>query len=79
MRKLVSLLVAAVFVLGSCLMAGHAIIARQYRTATHRSGIAARAPALRRLTGFRESESERRARADGNLSLRERARLHHVS
>lgn len=87
MRKTGSFLLAAVFVLGASAvsMAGpRGINARQYREQYRiirgiRSGELTRPEARRleaRFWGIRRAE--RRARSDGYLSPRERARLHHM-
>jgi hypothetical protein len=84
MRRIVSLLVAAVFVLGASAvsMAGsHGINTRTYREQQRinqgiRSGELTRREAQRAQAGLAKIRiDERYARADGNVSPRERARL----
>ena len=86
MKKLVSFLLAAVFVLGASAvsLAGHrGINARQYREQHRinrgiRNGELTRFEARRLQTRLaRIGRYESRARSDAYLSLRERARLHH--
>lgn len=85
MRKIVSFLVAVVFILGasSVSMAGpRGINSRQHREQQRinqgiRSGELTRLEARRVEAGLsRIRRDERRARSDGDLSPRERARLH---
>jgi len=85
MRKIVSFLLAAMFVLGASAvsMAGsRGIDRRQHREQQRinqgiRSGELTRMEARRLQAGLlRIRRDERRARADGRLSQRERARLH---
>lgn len=86
MRKIGSFVLAAVFVLGVSAVSmagGRGINARQHREQHRifrgiRNGELTRREAGRleaRLLGIRRAE--RRARSDGYLSPRERARLHH--
>ena len=86
MRKIVSLLLAVVFVLGLSVvsMAAHrGINARQHREQHRinrgiRSGELTRFEATRLEAGLlRINRYERHARSDGYLSPRERARLQH--
>lgn len=86
MRKIVSFLVAIVFVFGASVisMAGHrGINSRQYREQQRinreiRSGELTRFEAWRLQSGINSiRRNERLARSDGYLSPRERARLQH--
>jgi hypothetical protein len=86
MRKIVSFLVAAVFVFGAntvSIAGPRGINARQHREQQRihrgiRSGELTGLEARRLEAGlFKIRRDERRARSDGYLSPRERARLHH--